>query len=191
MKPARPLLFLLCILLTLAVPSCGKEGPPPAPSAVLAAMTAAAGTVPPGRVYDTGHGEGHPNRLTDTLLSALYGEGARGLTLPPTVPPAATDTNPHAVGAYPPVGACALFLSMTEHPCELAVFFCSDAATVNAVAALCTARLDLIRRARADGEYASLCEEGLVAVEGSYVLLCLCEDPEAALRGARRAMRGG
>jgi hypothetical protein len=116
-----------------------------------------------------------PAYLTDVLLSALYGEAARGWL---------SDHD----GGSPLINDAALLLPAARHPCELAVFRCSDVRGVATVATVCRARLDAIRRAWQGSEWEDVVENATVAVEREYVLLIVAPDAESAFAAARRAI---
>ncbi len=178
-------LLLLPTLLLTGLTSChGRDTPPPSAATVLVAMQTAmlesAQTLPDGASYTRSAASTDPAYLTDTLLSALYGEAARGVAMAP---------NDAADTATAPVNDAAIFLSTAPHPCELAVFRCSDARGTATAAKLCRARLEVIRHAWAESAWTSVTEQAVVAVEGSYVLLVVAEDPARVLDGARAAIR--
>ncbi len=174
------LCLLLAVLLTaaLALSACGRGTPPPSAAEVLASMQAAmrasAQALPDGRVYTRAVAPTDPAYLSDTLLSALYGEAARGLLSADAV----------AEGVAP-INDAAIFLSESPHPCELAVFRCSDARGTATAAKLCRARLEAIRRAWAGTEHEELVERGAVVVEGAFVMLVVAEDPGRASKGEK------
>ncbi len=184
----HPWVTLICLVLVgiaiLSQSACMKktDAPPPSASAVLCAMqTAMDASVPKppdGRHYNRALPADHPDYLTDTLLSALYGEAARGLL---TV---------GEDGSAAAVGDVAFFLSMSPHPCEVAVFRCSDARGSTTAAKLCRARLEIIRHAWSGTTYEGMVTRAAVSVEGSYVLLVVAEDPESVIEAARRLIRG-
>ena len=176
-------LALTCLLLTaLLLLSCTGDKTPPPPAmdvltAMQAAMTDTAQTLPDGLTYSRAVDPSSPHYLTDTLFSALYGEAARGLL-----------EADGGDGTAPPISDAALFLSIAPYPCELAVFRCSDTRSAATVAGLCRTRQDTLHRGWADTEWAAVTGRAAVAVEGSYVLLAVADDPETVLAGARRAI---
>lgn len=190
--------LLAVLILLMTAPACagstacagnsacaGHDAPPPAAVEVLAGMQSAVLSLPSGVVYARTYPADHPSYLTGTLLSALYGEAARGIA------EAGTDSgtgDSTAEQTVPPVNDAALFLPLAMHPCELAVFRCSDARATATAAGLCRARLDEIRNAWEGTEWAALTERGCVAVEGSFVLLVVADDPQAVLDAARRVI---
>ncbi len=174
----RVLAFCLSAALLPSLSACGRtDVPPPTAAEVLAVMQTAmesAGGAPDGQSYSRAAPSDTRAYLGDTLLSALYGEAARGLLVSETE------------GAAPAVGDVAIFLSLAPHPAELAVFRCSDARGVTTAAKLCRARLDLVCRTWDDTAYADLVARATVTVEGSYVLLIVADDPAAVTNAARR-----
>ena len=169
----------LLLTLVLLFPSCGRDVPLPAASAVLASMLAAmedtAQPLPDGITRLTAADPSSPAYLTETFLAALYGPSARGLL--------EAEEN-----QSPAVSDVALFLSMTAYPCELAVFLCADSDTARAVARMCRSRVDTVARGYGETPWAQEAANGRVTVCGNYVLLALCEDPEATLDSAIRSL---
>ena len=162
--------ILAVLLVLISGTACGRAEPPRAAaevlSSLLAAMQKTAQVIPEGKVYDRSRSEDEAGYLSDTLVAALYGRAMADLMRPTA-----------ESGGAAPVSDAAMFLSMTEHPCELAVFRCSDARAAATAAKLCRARLEVIRNARADTEWAAVTERAVVTVEGSYVYLIVAEDP--------------
>ena len=175
-KSRRPyclLPLLLCLLLT----ACRASLPPPGAAELLSimqtAMTDTAQLLPEGLIYTRAAPEGTPGHLSDTLLSALYGEAARGIL----------DT---AEGGG--VEDVALFLSVSSYPCELAVFRCTDTRTAADVAALCRGRLDLVERGFAGSPWQAVAAGGRVSVEGCFVFLVIAEDAARVTERAAEAV---
>lgn len=173
------------LILLLFLTACTRrETPPPSALTVLevmqAAMTDTAQTLPDGLIYHRGTpADGETpgvSHLTDTFLSALYGEAARGLL----------DGDGTGTAA---LGDAAIFLSVAPYPCELAVFRCADIRSAATVAGLCRGRLDTVARGYTGSEWQSVAERGRVAVEGCYVFLAMAEDPDAVLDRATRMVR--
>lgn len=113
--------------------------------------------------------------LTDTLISALYGEASRGWL----------------TGEDPPVCDAAVFLPTVQHPAELAVFRCATAEDAGTVAMTCRARLDDLTRHWETGAYAAWVGGATVTVRERYVLLILTDDPSPLLHAASSAIRAG
>ena len=172
--------FLVPVLiLSLLLAACGTSDPPPAASEVLTAMLAAvtdtAQPLPDGVIRLSSAPADSPDALTETFLSALYGEAARGLL---------GEDSTHSR----PVQDAALYLSVSPYPCELGVFRCVDEDTARAVAALCRGRLDTLARGFRGSAYEATASGGRVTVEGNWVLLVLCEDPIPVSEAARRLL---
>ncbi len=167
------LLFMIvfCFLMT----SCSRQ-PPVSAAVVLDSMCEVGGKPTNGVVRMRGVSSDSPLYLTDSLLSALYGEAARGWM---------------GDDGVPLINDVALFLPAAKTPYELAVFRCSDARGTATAAAICRARLDAICCAWQGSEWAGELEDSVVAVEGEYVLLVVAPDTDAVLEAARRAIRGG
>ena len=130
---------LLALLLSavLLLSACGTSGPPPAASEVLTAMLNAmedtAQPLPDGLTRLSSAPADTPDRLTETVFSALYGAAARGLL--------GGDST-----ESPPITDAALFLSLSPYPCELGVFRGVDESAAGTVAGLCRGRLDTLAR---------------------------------------------
>ena len=174
--------FLVPVLiLSLLLSACGTSDPPPAASEVLTAMLTAvtdtAQPLPDGVIRLSSAPVDSPDYLTETFLSALYGEAARGLL---------GEDSTHSR----PVQDAALYLSVAPYPFELGAFRCADGDTARTVAALCRGRLDTLARGYGGSEWERVAAGGQVGVEGNYVLLVLCEDPASALKAARRLVKG-
>jgi hypothetical protein len=168
---AMALILVLASLLT----ACGKS-PPPSAVEVLAAMISemerTAQPLPDGVTYHRAAPPDSPAYLTDSLLSALYGEAARGLL--------------EEEDGFAAIGDGAVYLSLSAYPCELAVFRCADPATAATVLRLCRERMDTVARGYVGGEWEALAGRGQAEIAGGYVLLAIAEDPAAVLAAARR-----
>ncbi len=177
MPDVRRMVLLFVVVFCLLVTSCSRRPPAPAES-VLDSMRGVMEEDANGVVRMRGASPDSPMYLTDSLLSALYGEAARGWL-------DAED------GDAPLINDAALFLPAAKIPYELAVFRCSDVRGTMAAAAICRARLDAIRRSWRGSEWVNELENWVVAVEGEYVLLVVASDTDGVLEAARRAIRGG
>lgn len=174
--PVRVMILLLLSVSLLA--ACGKA-PPPSAAEVLEVMTAemerTAQPHPDGVIYHRAAPHDSPDYLTDSLLSALYGEAARGLL--------------EGEDGTAAIGDGAIYLSLSAYPCELAVFRCADPATAATVLRLCRERMDTVARGHAGGEWEETAGRGQAETVGGYVLLVIAEDPAAVLAAARRLLR--
>ena len=158
------LLLLLCPLLLLS----GCAAPRPSATEVLTALCQSQTALPAGRIYVLSAREDDAAHPSDTLLSALFGNGER---------PIALDG----------VEDAAFFLSYAS-AFELAVFYCSTADGTKDVAEMCLHRLDTLKLYRTDDASVAMLEQARVSVHGTVVVLLLCTDPNAALRALRRTL---
>ena len=77
-----------------------------------------------------------------------------------------------------------IYLASRNGPVEIAFFQCYGASGAHTVSRMLLRRADLLAPYLPDGTSAQ------VAVLGRYVILAVCEDPDAAIAAARRALRG-
>ena len=175
--------FLLTLIVIVLFPVGCASSPPPAARTVLSAMQDAAGQLPAGQVYDLRNDPSARGYLSDTLFSALYGPAARGL-----LDSAETDAGD---GRQPTsaITDAAVFLPEVPHPGELAVMICPDADSALSAAVLCRQRLDVLKSAWKDSEYAVWTERAAVTVEGCCVLMAVTTDPDAVFDAARQVIR--
>ncbi|MBQ8432931.1 MAG: hypothetical protein IJX28_08625 [Clostridia bacterium] len=164
MKPKRLFLVLLCLPLLLA--GCGAK--PPDAAAAMEALCQSQASLPAGQIYVLSAPTDDAAHPSDTLLSALFGNGRM---------PIALDL----------VEDAAFFLSYAS-PCELAVFYCKTADGTEDVAKMCLQRLDTLKHYWTDDASVALLERAGVTVRGTLVLLYVCNDPDAALRAFRRTL---
>ncbi len=187
----RRVAAVIWLLVGLLMAGCARGGtaPPDAVTvlgAVRDAMQNSGQPLPDGRIYHRACDPAGPDYLGDTLLAALLGDPVRELLTAAEGGAATSDTT--AVDATPPaaINDAALFLSTAPHPGEIMILRCSDARGTATAAGLCRARLAAIRHAWQGTDYATLTDRAVVAVEGSYVILVVAEDPPRALKDARR-----
>ena len=83
----------------------------------------------------------------------------------------------------------ALRLGTTASPEEYVVIHCVSRVDTDDVARLLLRRLDAIRKQHRGTQEESTAERGQVLVIGTYVLLIVAPDAEAAMEAARRAIR--
>ncbi len=182
----------LLLALIFSLFGCGKSAPPTPAADVLAAMVETLGTSHTTRTYTRASDPQGGDYLSDTLFSALFGEASRGLLGGDGTAPAdsggATGTAAGTAAVPAAIGDAAVCLSLSPTPVELAVFRCSDARGTTTAAGIAQARLDTVRAAWVGTEWEALTRDGRVAVVGSYVLLIIAENPDAALSAARRAI---
>ena len=159
------LCFFLCLALLFS--ACGRSKT--SPEEVLNAMCRSQALLPAGQLYvlsAPSDDAGHPD---DGWLFAMFGkeEFCTALAL---------------------VEDAAFFSSYT-HACEFAVFLCKSAKGTSAVSQLCLQRLNTLKLywEGVESNDTSLQNAG-VTLRGRWVILYLCEDPDAALRGFRRTL---
>ena len=159
--------ILLCFLLALSLLllSCNGQGGVCAEEAVLA-MCQAEKPLPDGRLYVRSAASDDEKAISDTLLSALYGNG----TLPP---------------ALDEISDAAFYFSYTS-PVEFAAFQCKSRDSTEAVAALCHQRLDILRSVRTESSDAQYLDRAEITVCGRWVVLCISSDADAAIRAFKR-----
>ena len=168
---------LCCVLCCLS--GCAGAAPPPPALDVLEAMQAAAEAMPAGEVYDRSADPAGKGYLSDALFAALFGPAVRRRL----------GGEDGGTAAEPLIEDAVVFLSLREHPGELAVLRCADADGALTAAALCRLRLDSLKTAWQDTDYALWTERADVTVEGCYVLMAVFPDPEAVFDAARRIIR--
>jgi len=137
---------------------------------VLGAMIEGEVGLPAGSIYDMRAAEGSGEYLPSSLLYALYGEGGK--------PPVADDWLD-----------CALFLSLSEHPCELAVLYCNSHDAAIDTARLLNTRLDVIRVTKGKPEHAAMLDSARVTVNGNFVLMIISSDTENAQKLAQKVIK--
>ena len=161
----RTFALFLCIMLCLsALPSCAKHENPTCRN-ILSAMIEIEINIPAGKIYNLRASRGDDEYLEERVINSLFGDGSS-----------------------PPVREgwldLALFLPVSAHPCELAVFLCDTPDTAGDTARLLCRRLDVIKSTRKAPEYSAMLNSATVTVIGNYVLLIISEDPALALRAA-------
>ena len=161
----RTLTLLLCIIFCLSTLPCCTKRENPTCRNILAAMMDAEINLPAGKIYDLRATEGNDEYLEERVINSLFGDGS----------------SPPVRGGWLDL---ALFLPVSAHPCELAVFLCDTPDTAGDTARLLCRRLDVIKSTRKAPEYSAMLDSATVTVIGNYVLLIISEDPALALRAA-------
>ena len=163
-------LMIYTLTFTLILMSlCGCARPEPPPEQVLLALTEAEIGLPAGQIYLASAGKEEASYLSPDLISALYGKGEL----------------PWQLSLIEDYG---IFLSITQHPCEFAVFRCYSRSDTDLVAAMCHERLDALCAHYGETEYERYTEQAAVAVIGKHVLLLVSADARHALATARRVL---
>lgn len=158
-------ILLLCVLLL----SAGCAGQRVPAEQVLLALTRGEVGLPPGQIYLSASERHEASYLPSELISALYGKGEL----------------PWQLALIEDYG---IFLSTAQHPCEFAVFRCYAKSDTDAVAAMCHARLDVLRAHYKGTQYASYTESARVVIMGKHVLLLVSADPQAAQQTAKQVL---
>ena len=162
----RILAAFFVILLLFPLSSCAASSTPDCRE-ILTAMTDAEIGLPAGKTYSLRAKKGDDEYLSEHLLNSLYGDGER-----PVMADGWIDI--------------AIFLSLSDHPCEFAVFLCDSKDTATDTARMLCRRLDAIRTTKSEGEYARLTENATVTVIGNYALLIISSDTENAIKSASK-----
>ena len=160
-------IVLLCLLLALSflLLACNGQKGVTAEEAVLA-MCQAEKPLPDGKLYVRSAALDDEKAISDTLLSALYGNGM----LPPELDE---------------VSDAAFYISYTS-PVEFAAFQCKSRDSTEAVAALCHQRLDILRSVRTEDADIPYLERAEITVCGRWVILCISSDTDAVIRAFKR-----
>ncbi len=170
---------ILCLVLSLTVlltaVSCAPKSP--AASEVLSAMCETQKSLPAGKRYVRSAPRDGEGLLSSELFAATFG----------------TQANPPELEL---ITDAALYLCYSDST-ELCVLLCQSADAAASVAKLCRHRLDLLSRYRnPDSEESSsssdsspvLDTSGVLTVRGRWVVYCLSNDADAAMRAFRRSL---
>ena len=170
MKRSAALFFAVIFLISTLFSCSAVRADRASCREVVAAMVESEIGVPAGKYYSLSAPEGDGEYLSNSLLSALFGNGSL-----PTVTRDWLD--------------CALFLSLKESPCEFAVILCSSRDAAEDTAALLHSRLAAIKVTKALPEYSQMIENASVTITGNYAIFIISTDPVSALRAAKKAIR--
>ncbi len=162
-----PLLLLVLIICLNLVCSCKEELLPC--KEILERMINAETELTAGKIYDLSAAVGDERFISDDMLCALYG-----------------DIGVNKIKDSWIDGA--LFLSLTDSPCEFAVFYCDSRDTATDTAALLCSRLSSIRTAKAQDKYKPMLSSAKVTVCGNYAFLIISRDCDNALKVAEDAL---
>lgn len=161
-------LICVCVVLLLCLTACASHEETPA-GAILSAMLSCEEGCPAGEIYTRSAEEGEEGYLSESLCSALYGDGR--------IP-----------AEWALVSDYAIFLTAAEHPFELAVFRCNSSDGTEEVAELCARRLAVLRNYWRGSDCEAYTSGGRVVILGNYVLMLVSSNAEAALEEARTAI---
>ena len=165
----KRIILILTLLLLFSLPSCAAREMPTCHDILGEIMQSEIG-LPAGKVYSMHSPDGDDEQLPDKLIARIFGEG----------------TTPAVASGWLDL---ALFLSTSAHPCEFAVILCDSEDTATDTARLLCRRLDAIRTAKSESEYARLTENATVTVIGNYALLIISSDTPNAMRTAAKIIR--
>ena len=162
-------LILMCALLTLAATSCSQKEKPSCRE-LVEILTNTEISLPAGSIFSLSAKEGENEYASDSLLSALYGNGE-----------------------IPPLRECwidgAMFLSSNDHPCEFAVILCNSHDAATDTARLLCRRIDAIRTTKNKPEYKELIENATVTVRGNYVVFIISSDSKSAFKAIKKVLQ--
>lgn len=163
---AATVVLLFCMLI---LTSCDDKTSPTC-SELLIALTHAETELPAGQLYSLSpHGKDFES-LSDDLISVLYGNG--------TVPSVSNEWIDAAV-----------FLSLSQHPCELAVFLCNSHDAASDTAHLLCIRLDAIKASKEQDTYNDMLDSAKIAVCRNYVLFIISSDSESSIDTAMKIIK--
>ena len=160
---------MICLFCALTLTLAGCTTHAPSPKEVLDAVCRSQPSLPAGRIY---------------VLSAPSDDAKQ---LPPGWLASAFDQS--LLRAALPMIKDAAFFSSYTHACEFAIFLCQGVKGADAVSRLCLQRLNTLKLYWEGAENSDTPPQNAsVTVRGSWVILCFCKDPEAALRAFRRTL---
>ena len=165
----KRIILILTLLLLFSLPSCAAREMPTCRDILGEIMQSEIG-LPAGKVYSMHAPDGDGEQLPDKLIARIFGEG----------------TTPAVASGWLDL---ALFLPTSAHPCEFAVILCDSEDTATDTARMLCRRLDSIRTAKSEGEYARLAENATVTVIGNYAMLIISSDTPNAMRTAAKIIR--
>ncbi len=172
----RIIIYFLAILLTFGFSSCAS-GEPKSAERVLMEMIRAEKNLPAGKIYTHKSSMGAPDYISESLLAALYGDGAL----------------PEVLGR---VEDMALRLSSGLCCFELAVFLCPTVRDAREIADLCLGRIDSMEHF-VNANYEKLgispsCAENIknakVTVVGRYAIMAVSLNAEECIKGAKNVI---
>ena len=160
-RPAA--LFLAIFLLFCSFSSCSPKGKAVSCRNILEEITKNEIGLPAGKLYFRNAEKGDEEYLPDSLIGALFGGGSF-----PSIAEKWIDV--------------ALFLSLNDHPCEIAVILCRDRDTAHDTAKVLSERLAAIRLTKFSPEYSTILQNAIVTIVDNYALLIISSDSQNALK---------
>ena len=162
----RILAAFFVILLLFPLSSCAASSTPDCRE-ILTAMTDAEIGLPAGKTYSLRAKKGDDEYLSEHLLNSLYGDGER-----PVMADGWIDI--------------AIFLSLSDHPCEFAVFLCDSKDTATDTARMLCHHIDVIRTANEGLQFSHYLDNATVTIIKNYVLMIISSDSENILKVASK-----
>lgn len=162
MKRSAALFFAILLFFCMLI-SCAEQESPPSCREILSSVAEAEIGLPSGKFYSMTAEKGDDEYLSESLISSLFGGGSY-----PTVAKDWLD--------------CALFLSIGNHPCELAIILCQNHDAALDTARLLNDRLSAIKITKNAPEYAKMIDSAKVTVKGNYAILLISSDSENAMK---------
>ena len=158
---------LFCVFFSLILLLSGCAGKSITPKDVMLAVCRSQPPLPAGRLYVLCAPSDDAEHPSDEWLTSAFDKDLLRAALP--------------------MIEDAAFFSSYTHACEFAVFLCKSTKGAQAVSRLCLQRLNTLKLYWEGVEETDTpLQNAGVTVRGSWVILYLCEDPEAALRAFRR-----
>ena len=167
MKAAPAICILLILSMLLPLTACAPSAPLPC-DAVLSAMLAFAESHPAGKIYRSSAAADDEDYLSDALSRSLYGV---------------------ALTAEGGIAEFSLYLSRSEAPFELAVLRCHSASKAAEIAALCHARIELLRHHFRGKDEEDVIALSRVLICGNTVLMVVSTDADKLLTEAKRVIK--
>ena len=167
MKAVKAICILLILSSLLSTVACASRAPLPC-DGVLSAMLAFTESHPAGKIYRSSAAVGEEDYLSEALSRSLYGV---------------------VLTADRGIADFSIYLSRTEAPFELAVLRCHSASKAKEIAALCHARIALLRRYFRGKDEEDAIALSRVLICGSTVLMVVSTDADLLLAEAKRVIR--
>lgn len=164
--PAVTATLLFCVFM---LASCSGKSSPTCRD-ILIALTDTEAKLPAGQLYSLSSPDKDFDILSDTLISALYGNGS--------VPSVSNEWLDVAV-----------FLSLSQHPCELAVFLCNSHDAATDTARLLCKRLDVIKASEKSNIYADMLSNARITICRNYVLFIISSDSDNSIATAIKMIK--
>ena len=150
----------LIAVIIIFLSACGVRDTTTA-AAIVKGLTDAEIGLPAGKIYSTAADEMDEEYISDSLLSTLFGSAS--------MPTVSSDWR-----------ECAMFLPLSNHPCEFIVIHCASGDAAEDTASLLSLRLISIKKAKGGEGANDLLDSSCVTVYKNYACLIISSDPIAA-----------